>query len=87
MLSTVRSWGISREPRGRHFPLIPDTSVTPFDVELNPHQAVNTSLTFQVAADARQLYLKGDGPTLWITKFFIGDDSAMLHRPTLIRVL
>lgn len=76
------------DERGRHFPLIPDPSVTPFDVELNPGQSVNTSLTFLAAADARHLYLGGDGPRpIWISKFFIGDDSAFLHRPTLIRVL
>jgi len=75
------------DERGRRFPLIPDPDVTPFDIELSPHQAVNTSLPFVVVADANQLFLKGDGPSLWITKFFIGDDSALLHRPTLIRVL
>lgn len=75
------------DERGRRFPLIPNPDVIPFDMELNPHQSVNTSLTFVVAADAHQLFLKGDGPSLWITKFFIGDDSAFLHRPTLIRVL
>jgi len=75
------------DERGRRFPLIPDPDITPFDIELNPHQSVNSSLTFVVAADAHQLFLKGDGPSLWITKFFIGDDTALLHRPTLIRVL
>ena len=74
------------DERGRRFPLIPDPSVTPFDVELNPGQSVNTSLTFLAATDAQHLFLRGDGD-LWITKFFIGDDSALLHRPTLIRVL
>jgi len=75
------------DERGRRFPLVPDPSVTPFDTELSPHQSVDTSLTFRVAGDARELFLQGDGPSLWITKFFIGDDSAWLHRPTLIRVL
>ena len=75
------------DERGRRFPLVADPSVTPFDVELNPHQSVDTSLTFVVAADAQHLFLQGDGPDLWIAKFFIGDDSAMLHRRTLIRVL
>jgi len=75
------------DERGRRFPLVPDPSVIPFDTELSPKQSVDTSLTFLVAADARQLFLKGEGPSLWITKFFIGDDSAWLHRPTLIRVL
>jgi len=75
------------DERGRRFPMVPDPSVTPFDTELSPKQAIETTLTFLVAADARQLSLQGDGPTLWITKFFIGDDSAWLHRPTLIRVI
>ena len=75
------------DERGRRFPLVPDSSVIPFDTELSPKQSVDTSLTFLVAPDARQLFLQGDGPSLWITKFFIGDDSAWLHRPTLIRVL
>lgn len=75
------------DERGRRFPLVPDPSAIPFDIALSPHQSVETSLTFQVAADVHQLSLMGDGPTLWITKFFIGDDSAWLHRPTLIRVL
>jgi hypothetical protein len=75
------------DERNRQFPMVPDPSVTPFDIELSPKQSVETTLTFLVAPDARQLSLRGDGPTLWITKFFIGDDSAWLHRPTLIRVL
>jgi hypothetical protein len=75
------------DERGRRFPLVQDPSVIPFDTELSPKQSVDTSLTFLVAADAQHLALRGDGPSLWIAKFFIGDDSAILHRPTLIRVL
>jgi hypothetical protein len=75
------------DERGRRFPMVPDPAVTPFDTELGPKQAVDTTLTFRVAADAQHLALRGEGPSLWITKFFIGDDSAWLHRPTLIRVL
>ena len=74
------------DERGRRFPLVPDPSVIPFDTELNPHQPVDTTLTFRVAADAQHLFLRVT-ENLWITKFFIGDDSALLHRPTLIRVL
>jgi hypothetical protein len=74
------------DERGRHFPLVRDPSVIPFDTELSPKQSVDTTLTFRVAADAQHLFLRGDGD-LWITYFFIGDDSALLHRPTLIRVL
>jgi hypothetical protein len=74
------------DERGRRFPLVTDPSTIPFDTELSPKQPVDTTLTFRVAADAQHLFLRGDGD-LWITKFFIGDDSALLHRPTLIRVL
>ena len=74
------------DERGRRFPLVPDPAVIPFDTELSPKQSVDTTLTFRVAADAQHLFLRGDGD-LWITYFFIGDDSALLHRPTLIRVL
>jgi hypothetical protein len=75
------------DEHGRRYPLIADPSVPPCDTELSPGQSVNTSLTFITAADAQQLFLKGDGPSLWIKKFFLGDDSALLHRPTLVRVL
>ena len=85
--SAKGAWLYLVDERGRRFPVLPDPSAIPFDTELSPHQSVDTTLTFQVAADAKQLTLMGDGPTLWITKFFIGDDSAWLHRPTLIRVL
>ena len=75
------------DERGRRFPMVPDPAVIPFDTELSPKQSVDTTLTFRVAADAQHLALRGDGPDLWIAKFFIGDDSALFHRPTLIRVL
>jgi hypothetical protein len=75
------------DERGRRFPMVPDPAVTPFDTELSPKQSVDTTLTFRVAADAQHLALRGEAPSPWITKFFIGDDSAWLHRPTLIRVL
>lgn len=85
--SAKGAWLYLVDERGRRFPVLPDPSAIPFDTELSPHQSVDTTLTFHVTADAKQLTLMGDGPTLWITKFFIGDDSAWLHRPTLIRVL
>lgn len=73
----------------RRFPLVQDPSVIPFDTELSPKQSVDTTLTFFVAADAQQLFLRGDEPAglgRLMGKFFIGDDSALLHRPTLIRI-
>ena len=77
------------EHNGR-FPVIADPAATPFDVELNPGQSVNTSLTFLAPADARRLFLKVDWHAnrlvKFLVKFVIGNDSSLLHRPTLLRV-
>jgi hypothetical protein len=45
------------DERGRRFPLISDTSVTPYDSLLDPGQTIRTSLAFKVAPDVRQLFL------------------------------
>ena len=75
------------DERGRRFPLIPDPSAIPFDIaaESSPVRGHLADLPSRRRCAAA--FPKGDGPNLWITKFFIGDDSAWLHRPTLIRVL
>ena len=77
------------DERGRRFPLVPDPSVVPFDVTLDPGQSMNTSLTFVTAADVRQLFLTGDrgaGPPFWVRLYF-GSDESLLHKRTLLRVL
>jgi hypothetical protein len=93
--STVRTSGKGVllylvDEHNRHFPLIADPAATPFDIELNPGQAVNTSLTFFAAADARPLFLKIDWPgnrlVKFLVKFAIGNDRSLLHQPTLLRV-
>jgi hypothetical protein len=74
----------------RHFPLMADPAVTPFDIELKPGRSVNTSLTFLAAADAQQLFLKVDWPgnrlVKFLVKFVVGNDRSLLHRRTLLRV-
>jgi hypothetical protein len=78
------------DEHNRRFPLFADRTVTPFDVELNPGQSVDTSLTFHTPADAQQLYLKVDWPgnrlVNVLVKFVIGNDRSLFHRPTLLRV-
>ena len=79
------------DERSRRFPLIADAEAIPFNIELNPGQSVNTSLTFLAAADAQRLFLKVDllnrsRLAKFLTKFVIGNDSSLLHRPTLLRV-
>jgi hypothetical protein len=45
------------DERGRRFPMVDDTSVTPYDSLLDPGQTIKTSFKFKVAPDARQLFL------------------------------
>lgn len=46
-----------QDERGRRFPMIDDPSVTPYDTYLEPQQSMETTLTFDVAADSKQLFL------------------------------
>jgi putative Ca2+/H+ antiporter (TMEM165/GDT1 family) len=48
------------DERGRHFPLIQDSSVMPFDSILDSGQSIKTTLTFATAPDAQRLFLVGD---------------------------
>jgi hypothetical protein len=49
------------DERGRHFPMVSDPSVPPYDTLLDPGQSIKTTLTFEVAPDVRQLFLKWEG--------------------------
>src|SRR5262245_45931740 len=81
------------DERGRRFPLIPDPSVIPFNRELNPQEGIDTTLTFAVAADVKQLYLTSEPtePQTFLVRLFTGDwfaDSlTFMRKPTLLRVL
>jgi len=45
------------DDRGRRFPMVADALSIPLDSELDPGQAIDTTLTFDVPADAHQLFL------------------------------
>jgi len=79
------------DENGRRYPLVADPSVPRFDVVLQPRQSVNTFLTFRAAPNARHLFLTGDGPSiglpaLWVS-LYLGSDTSLFHRRTLLRVL
>lgn len=78
------------DAHGRHFSMSAEPPVRPFDIELDPGQSVNTSLTFLAAPDAQQLFLRIDWPgnrfVKVLVKFVIGNDRSLFHRPTLLRV-
>ncbi len=77
------------DEKGRRFPLIKDPSAVPFDSVLDPRQSMNTTLTFRAAADSQHLFLWGESstpPPFWL-KLYLGSDTGLFHRPTLLRVL
>ena len=82
------------DERGRRFDLVNDASVIPFDATLDPHESINTTLTFAVAPDAEHLFLPtsyhhiGDESSapFWVRLYF-GSEANYLHKRTLLRVL
>lgn len=75
------------DERGRRFPLVPDATVIPADVIVNPGESLKTKWTFRAPADARELYLTGDHAAMPWVYLYLGSDISPLHRCTLLRVL
>ena len=75
------------DERGRRYPMMKDPSVIPFDLNLDPGQSVNTSLTFDTRADAQKLFLTVDSPISWGARLCFACDSSLLHKPTLLRAI
>jgi hypothetical protein len=48
------------DQHGRRFLPVNDPSAGPFDASVQPGESVNTSLTFKVPGDARDLFFTGD---------------------------
>jgi hypothetical protein len=76
------------DDRGRRFDILQSSSaVPPMDIDLGPHEAVRTSLSFVAPANARKLYLIGDQVAMpWVYLCF-GSDISPLHRRALLRIL
>ena len=70
------------DERGRRFLPAPDDSATPFDVDVESGQSVNTSLTFHVPPDARTLAFAAAKDHLQYASFMIGNGD-LLHNPRL----
>jgi hypothetical protein len=78
--SAKGAWLYLTDERGRRFGLAPDASAVPFDVALEPHESVATSLTFNVPLDARGLQLSGGLDGISLASFMIGNGD-LLHQP------
>jgi hypothetical protein len=77
-----------RDARGRRYDPDPAVSAVPFDVELQPGQAVDVMRVFTVPSSAAGVGLvvtregAGAGPGCCI----IGDESSFLHKKTIVRL-
>ena len=70
------------DAQGRHWDPLPDPAAASLGVMLAPLEAVETSRTFQVPADARELGLvvnHGSGPA----NIVIGDEASLFHKRTM----
>lgn len=74
------------DAQGRRFSPSPDPSAVPFDVLLQPGEAVETKRSYTLPADARALgvVLAHDGSYCFPACFIIGDDGNPLHKRTLV---
>jgi hypothetical protein len=70
------------DEHNRRFLPISDHSATPFDIDVEPRQSVNTSLTFHVPSDAHTLAFAASMDHLQYASFMIGSGD-LLHNPRL----
>jgi hypothetical protein len=70
------------DKRNRRFLPVYDSSATPFDVDVEPGKAVNTSLTFHVPSDAHSLAFAAGMERIQYASFIIGNGD-LLHNPRL----
>ena len=74
------------DDRGRSYDAAPDPAAIPFDILLQPQEAVNITREFHLPADAQN-------PVLVVTRegwfpglFIIGDSGSLFHKRTVVRL-
>jgi hypothetical protein len=71
---------------GRRYNSLPDSSAIPFDVLLQPYEAVTITRMFELPSDVHEPALvatHGGGFPAW---FIIGDPESLFHRKTVVRL-
>jgi hypothetical protein len=74
------------DEHGRRFLPVRDSSVTPFDVDVEPGQSVNTSLTFHVPSDARTVAFAAGMDHIQYASFIIGNGDLLNHPRLRLRI-
>jgi hypothetical protein len=76
------------DERGRKFALPVNANPDPLDVTIPAGETVRQAMTFQVPADARELYLTAKYRPFTYQSFLPGELSLVPHRPgKMIRIL
>ena len=76
------------DEKGRRFEAAANLEDAPFNVLLQPGQSVTTTRIFDVSGSSGPLYLVVEhaGFSRFPGLFIIGDDSGLLHKPTIVRL-
>jgi hypothetical protein len=76
------------DEQGRRYESVADPSAALFDILLQPGQSITATRTFEVSGASGQpvLVVGHDGATRFPGVFIIGDDSSLLHKPTIVRL-
>jgi hypothetical protein len=74
------------DDRGQRYDPVPDPAAVPFDVELQPQQAVTMTRVFNLPADARDPLLSVSHAGWFPGLFIIGDPESLFHRRTVVRL-
>jgi hypothetical protein len=72
------------DDRGRRYDPVPDPDAVPFDILLQPQEAVSTTRVFEIPADVQEPVLvatHGEGFPGW---FIIGDSGSLFHKKTVV---
>lgn len=76
------------DEKGRRYEAAPNPSAAPFNVVLQPGQAITTIRRFNVSGESGKLgvVVAREGSNSIPGRFIIGDDASLFHKPTIVRV-
>jgi hypothetical protein len=72
--------------RGTRYDPIADPAADRFDIPLKPQEAANATRSFELPADARDLFLVVSHEGWFPSAFIIGDSESLFHKPTVVRL-
>lgn len=74
------------DEHGHRFDPLPDNDAVPFDVLLQPQEAISTSRTFEVPADAQPIVLGVSHAGRFPGCCIIGETESFLHKRTVVKL-